>query len=132
METVSGIIVVAVGVGLIGFAGMIFVKPLSAERFITSFASSARAHYTEQAVRLVAGTAMVIFSGRMQYPDIFEVFGWIITITSVGLFLIPWRLHHTFGKWAVPLVIGHLRLYGVAAGILGAVIIFCTFPFDMP
>ena len=47
MIILSGIVVVTIGVCLIGLAGVIAIKPLLAERFLKSYASSARAHYTE-------------------------------------------------------------------------------------
>ncbi len=123
MILLSGIVVVAVGVCLIGFAGMIAIKPLLAERFLRSFASSARAHYTEQAARLIAGAAIVIFAPSMWYPYLFKVFGWLIIVTAVGLLLIPWQWHHQFGKWAIPLAIRHLKLYALGASALGALIL---------
>ena len=75
MILISGIVVVFVGVGLIGVAVMTAIKPVLTERFLNSFASSARAHYTEQAVRLIAGGAIVTFASSMWYPKLFMVFG---------------------------------------------------------
>jgi hypothetical protein len=40
----------------------IVVTPGRAKHFLTGCASSFRAHYTEQALRLVAGSALVIFA----------------------------------------------------------------------
>ena len=51
MTWLGGIVVVASGGWLVGLAAGIFVTPARAERFLTGFASSARAHYTEQALR---------------------------------------------------------------------------------
>ena len=124
MILLSGIVVVAFGVCLIGLAGVIAVKPLLAERFLKSFASSARAHYTEQATRLIAGAAIVIFAPSMRYPDLFKFFGWLVIVTAVGLLLIPWQWHQKFGKWAIPLAIRHLNLYGLGAFALGTFILY--------
>jgi hypothetical protein len=52
MNAVAGAILVAFGLFLISLAVVVFAKPVVAERFFMSFASSARAHYTEQVVRL--------------------------------------------------------------------------------
>lgn len=106
------------GLSLIGLAGLIAFKPAAAERFLKSFASSARAHYTEQTGRLIAGTGLVIFSSAMWFTDLFRLLGWLIVITAAGLFLVPWRWHRRFGQWAIPLAIRHLRLYGLGAIIL--------------
>ncbi len=124
MKLLSGIVVVAFGLCLIGLAVVIVIKPMLAERFLRSFASSARAHYTEQASRLIAGTAIITFAPSMWYPDLFEVLGWFIIVTAVGLLLIPWQWHRRFGKWAIPLAIRHLKLYALGASALGTLILY--------
>ena len=124
MRLLSGIVVVGVGLCLIGAAVVMALKPLLAERCLKSFASSARAHYTEQAARLVAGAAIVIFAPSMWHPNLFKVFGWLIIVTALGLLLIPWQWHHKFGKWAIPLAIRHLKLYALGASALGTLILY--------
>ncbi len=126
MRLLSGIVVVGFGLYLIGLAVVIALKPLLAERFIKSFASSARAHYTEQVSRLTVGAAIVIFAPSMWYPDLFEGFGWLIIITTVGLLLIPWQWHNKFGRLAIPLAIRHLQLYALGASALGAFILYAV------
>ena len=105
MKLLSGILVVGFGAFLVGLGIVIAINPLLAERFLKSFASSARAHYTEQASRLVAGVAIVIFAPSMWFPDLFMLFGWLIIVTTLGLLLIPWQWHNKFGEWAIPLAI---------------------------
>jgi hypothetical protein len=53
MNLFAEIVVAASSVFLIGLAGIMFVKPSVMVRFIVSFASSARAHYTEMFFRLL-------------------------------------------------------------------------------
>lgn len=62
MNAVAGAILVAFGLFLMGLAVVVFAKPATAERFFLSFASSARAHYTEQVVRLLIGASLIIRS----------------------------------------------------------------------
>jgi hypothetical protein len=83
VEIVSGIVVVGFCVFLIGLAAVIAINPSLAERFLRSFASSARAHYTEQGLRLVVGAAIVNFA----HPELFTVFGWLIVVTAMALLL---------------------------------------------
>ena len=123
MEVFSGMFVVAFGVFLVGLAALIAIKPQLAERFLRSFASSARAHYAEQALRLIAGGAMVIFAPSMWYPDLFRLFGWLIVVTAVALLLLPWRWHYEFSKLAIPLVIQHMKLFALGAIAL-AILVF--------
>lgn len=126
MNIISGTIVVAFGLGLIGLAVVIAVKRLLAERFLNLFAGSARAHYTEQVSRLVVGTAIVIFSPSMMYSYLFRIFGWLIVVTTIGLLLVPWQWHHRLAESVIPLTIRHLKIYGVAAFALGAFILYST------
>ena len=64
MTLLAGIVVVACGLALIAFTGVVFARPALAERFLMSFASSARAHYLEMALRLLIGTSLVVISPR--------------------------------------------------------------------
>ena len=50
-----------------------------------------------------------------------------LAVRFVGLLLVPWQWHHRFGQWAIPLVIRHLRWYGLAAAALGAFILVGAF-----
>lgn len=124
MQLISGILVVLFGLSLIGLAAVAVIKPRRVERFLEAFASSARTHYTEQVVRLVVGTALVVYAPAMWYPRWFQFLGWLIVATSAGLLLVPWQWHHWFGKWAIPLAIRYLKLYAVAAFLLGALILY--------
>jgi hypothetical protein len=124
MEILSGVVVVAFGVFLIGLAVLIVVKPRLAERFIQSFASSAQTHYTEQTLRLIAGGAMVIFAPSMWHPDLFKLFGSLIVVTSVALLLLPWQWHCEMGKRTIPLVIRYIKLFALGAFALGVLVLY--------
>ncbi|HET9360706.1 MAG TPA: hypothetical protein VFO58_13230 [Vicinamibacterales bacterium] len=124
MEVLSGVVVVALGVFLIGLAVLIVVKPRLAERFIRSFAGSPQAHYTEQTLRLIAGGAMVIFAPSMWHTDLFKVFGWLIVLSAVVLLLVPWRWHHELGKQVLPLVIRYMKVFALGAFGLGVLIFY--------
>jgi hypothetical protein len=89
IRLLSGIVIFSFCMFLFGLAITIVTKPQSAEQFLRSYASSARAHYTEQVVRLIVGTAIVILAPSMWFSDILNIFGWIIIITTIGLLLIP-------------------------------------------
>jgi len=124
VEALSGVLVVAFAVFLLALAGLIAIRPQVAERFLRSFASSARAHYAEQALRLLAGGAIVLFAPSMRYPHLFRIFGWLVVVTTVALLALPWRWHHEFGKRATPMVIRHLKLFAFGALALGLLILY--------
>lgn len=124
MSLLAGIVVVAFGLFLIGLSGIVFARPALAERFFLSFATSARAHYIEQVVRLLAGASLVVRSPAMWQTSMFRIIGWAIVISSVGLLLIPWRWHHRFGQWVLPTLIRHMTLYAVGLFAFGVFLIY--------
>ena len=124
INLLSGVVIFSSCVFLIGLAIVIVTKPQRAEQFLSSYASSARAHYTEQIARLIVGIAIVIFAPSMWYSNLFNIFGWILIVTTIGLLLIPWQWHHKFGEWAIPLTLRYMKFYALGAFLLGVLILY--------
>ena len=127
MTLLAGIVVLACGLCLIGFTCIVFVKPAPAKRFLMSFASSARAHYVEQACRLLFGASLVVLSSTMWQTNMFRVIGWAIVISSLALLLMPWRWHHRFGKRVLPTVVRHMTLFAVGVFVFGGLLLYGVF-----
>ena len=127
MTLLAGVVVVAFGLFLIGLSGMVFVKPALAERFFMSFASSARAHYTEQVLRLLIGASLVVLSPAMWQARLFRIIGWAVVISSIGLMLLPWRWHHRFGQRVLPTIVRHMRLFAVGLFAFGVLLVYAAF-----
>lgn len=88
-------------------------KQSLAERFFMAFASSARTHYLEQALRFFVGVSLVVLAPAMWQPAIFRLIGWAIVVSSAVLMLIPWQWHHGFAKRVLPRLVRHMKLYAV-------------------
>jgi hypothetical protein len=127
MSLLAGFVVVAFGLFLIGLSCIVVAKPALAERFFMSFASSARAHYIEQVLRLLLGASLVVLAPAMWQASIFRVIGWAIVIGAVGLMLMPWRWHHRFAQWVLPTVVRHMRLYAVGLFAFGVLLVYGAF-----
>ena len=127
MKLLSSVVVVTFGLSLIGLAVTIVARPRLAERSLNSFASSARAHYSEQALRLLVGASIVVFSPEMWQPNLFRLLGWLIVVTSIGLLCIPWQWHQRFAKWVMPPVIRHMKLYALGVFAFGALLLYSVF-----
>ncbi len=121
---IAGFVVVLAGLWLLALAGTSFILPERATQFLSGYASSARVHYLEQILRIIAGAGFVLHAAEMRYSQIFSIFGWILVITSTGLLLIPWQWHNRFAGWAVPFAVRHLKLYALGALILAAFIFY--------
>lgn len=126
MNVMTMTIVLFAGLYMIGLAFLTAFKPQAAALFLRKFASSARAHYTEQVMRLFAGASMVLHAPMMEFPRVFNLFGWVVTLTTLGLLLMPWQWHQRFAGWATPFAINRLKPLGMAAFALGTLILWAT------
>jgi hypothetical protein len=127
MTLLAGIVVTGFGFFLIILAWLGFVKPALFQRFIRSFASSARAHYTEQVLRLLIGAALVVLAPATWHTALFRVVGWLIFGTAVGLIILPWRWHWWFGQLVIPRLLRHLKLYAVGLFAFGVFLLSGVF-----
>ena len=124
INLLAGLVVFASGILLISFAATVYVRPAIAERFLMLFASSARAHYLEQTLRLVMGASIVVLSPAMWQPTAFSVLGWSIVVSSLALMLIPWTWHHRLGNHILPKLVRHMKLFAAAVFAFGALLLF--------
>jgi hypothetical protein len=127
MTVVAAVMVVGFGLSLIALPGIAFAKPAIVVRFLSVFASSARAHYVEQGFRLLVGAALVVRSPTMWQPGMFWLFGWAIVVSSAVLMCVPWQWHRRLGERVLPLLVRHLRLYAVGSLALGALLLYGFF-----
>lgn len=122
----SGSVMVIFGLYLISLLVITISYTTLAVSYFISFASSARAHYLEQILRLIVGMSMLSFSKSMLYAQFFELFAWIIILSTIVLILTPWTWHNKLGKRVIPLTIRNLKFYAVSASIFGVFILYCV------
>jgi len=120
----AGFIVALFGLFLIGLAILCVFRKQAAERFLSGFASSARAHFTEHSIRFLVGVAFVLFSPSMWYPQVFNVFGWILIVTSAVLLVLPWAWHREYARRTVPTVLRILWLFAIGSLALGVFVFY--------
>ena len=126
LDYLAGTIVAASALWLIGLAVAVLLIPERVKALLRKFASSARAHVSEQVPRLIAGIAFVVFSPHMRLPDVFLVFGWVLVATSAALLVTPWRWHQRYGQWVIPLAIRFIGLFAVSACPLGGLVLWAA------
>ena len=124
MSVVAGIVLGAFAVLLIAFTVTTFAKPAIAERFVSAFASSARAHYVEQVCRSLVGAALIVRSPMMRQSQAYSLVGWAVVVSASALLCLPWRWHQRFAERVRPLLVRRLRLYALGAFAFGAVLLY--------
>lgn len=123
MSLLASILVLLTGLYLIGLAVGLFLSPARATRFLGGFASSAFTHYLELVLRLIAGGAILLCAPQMLFPNFFVIFGWILVLTTVALFAVPWQWHRRFAQWGVPYATRNLKLVAGASFVFGGFVI---------
>ncbi|HSM68304.1 MAG TPA: hypothetical protein VK830_01215 [Xanthomonadales bacterium] len=59
----------------------------------------------------------------MAFAAFFEVFAWVLIVSSLVLFALPWKWHRRFAGWAVPLATRSMPLFALVSLAGGAFII---------
>ncbi|NVJ50117.1 MAG: hypothetical protein HWE11_07010 [Gammaproteobacteria bacterium] len=96
----SVIAIVGIYLLLLGISSLIFPRATAA--FLEAFASSAKAHFLELSIRLVAGVALILGAPGLLLSKYVAGFGWLIVSTSILLMVLPWRWHQAFAQRMVP------------------------------
>lgn len=112
---------------LLTLGGASLVSPDRTRLFLASFAGSASAHFLELFIRLILGAALILYAPLMKFPTIFDIFGWVIVVTTIVLALLPWRWHRRFARWSVPLATRNMTLFALGPLALGIVILISLF-----
>ncbi len=103
---------------LAGFA------PKRAAGFLGRFAQSAKAHYLEMALRIAVGVALIQHAEHMRFSAAFTFIGWVISLTTAVLLLMPWRWHQAIAGRAVPFALRMLPALALCSVLAGAVLMY--------
>jgi len=99
MTTVAQILVVLSGIWLMAVGILMLVKPQSAIRYIGKAASTNFINYTELTLRGIGGIALVLFAELSKFPELLNIFGMVLIITTVILFFVPRKWHSQYATW---------------------------------
>lgn len=123
INMLASIVVLLTGFYLVGLALGLLLSPEGATRFLGGFASSGFIHYLELVLRLIAGGAILLYAPQMLFSGFFVIVGWVLVVTTVGLFAVPWQWHQRFARRAVPYATRNLRLVAVASFAFGVFVL---------
>lgn len=115
------------GIFIIFIGFVMLINPKKARNTLRKAGSTNLINYTEITVRLVPAIALILYSEFSKFPDIFKIFGWIMLVTSVILYLVPRKIHHKFSmKSADILKPIYFQLISPFAFLFGGLIIYNT------
>ena len=123
IEVFALVAIVLAALYLLALGAASLLAPARASRFLLGFAGSQPIHFIELSLRLLVGVALVLYAPRMFFSSAFNLFGWLLLVTSACLLPVPWRWHHRFAQYAVPRVNRHIGLVGLASLVMGGFIL---------
>ncbi|WP_374012739.1 hypothetical protein [Pseudoxanthomonas koreensis] len=126
LEALALAVVVLAGMYLLALGTASLFVPARASRFLLGFASSASVHFAELFLRFAVGAALVVYAPRMSLSGVFNLFGWLLLVTTAGLLVIPWRWHHRFAQQVVPLFTRYVALIGLVSLVFGGLILWAV------
>lgn len=101
--------------------------PKKVQHVISKAGSTNFINYAEITIRIIPAAALVFYSDLSRYPDFFKLLGWFMIITSLILYFIPPKLHHSFSTMsAEKLKPIYLRIISPFSILIGAFLIYCV------
>ena len=86
------------GIFFICVGGIMLFKPTTARAMLRKAGSTNFINYAEITIRMIPAIALITFSDYSKYPDLFELVGWFMLLTSLVLYFVPRKLHHNFSN----------------------------------
>ncbi|WAC01850.1 hypothetical protein N7U66_18585 [Lacinutrix neustonica] len=118
-------IVILFGLFIIFIGFVMLFAPNKARATLRKAGSTNVINYTEITLRLIPAIALIIHSEASKIPEAFQLFGWIMVVTSLILYFIPRKAHHRFSmKSSDVLKPLYIRRIAPFAFILGGVILY--------
>ena len=99
MATAGQMLIIISGVWLIAVSVLMFVRPQSAIRYVGKAASTNLINYSELTLRGIWGIALVSFAEFSKFPEVLEVFGAFLIVTTAILFFVPRKWHARYAIW---------------------------------
>ncbi len=118
-------IVVLFGVFIIYAGFVMLLAPTKAREILKKAGSTNFINYTEITIRMIPAIGIILYSDFSKFPEVFKIFGWFMLGTSLVLYFVPRKLHHSYSlKCAEILSPLYFRLLSPFSFLFGAAILY--------
>lgn len=125
IEIIAKYTIIIFGVFFIIIGFIMLFNPKKARKTLRKAGSTNFINYAEITIRMIPATAIIIYSDLSRFPEIFNIFGWFMLITSLVLYFVPRHLHHNFSNKAADILKPVYFLFiSPSSFIIGATIIY--------
>jgi uncharacterized membrane protein YfcA len=120
-------IIILFGAFIIYVGLLMFFTPEKARATLMKAGSTNFINYGEITMRMIVALALIIYSDFSKYPEVFKIFGWFMLVTSLMLYCVPRKLHHSFSLRSAAILKPTLvRVISPFSLLLGSAIIYCV------
>jgi uncharacterized membrane protein YfcA len=128
MVAIAKWVVILFGMFIIYTGFLMLFAPEKARATLRKAGSTNFINYAEITIRMIPAIGMIIYSDYSKYPEAFKIFGWFMLGTSIVLYFVPRKLHHSYSlKSAEILKPLYFRLLSPITLTFGSAIIYCVF-----
>ena len=129
MITIAKWTIISFGMFILYVGFLMLFAPVKARATLRKAGSTNFINYAEITIRMIPAIGMILYSSYSRYPEVFKVFGWFMLATSIVLYFVPRKVHHSYSlKCADILKPKYFRLLSPFALLLGIGIIYCVLP----
>jgi hypothetical protein len=120
--------VVLFGVFFIATGVLMLFAPAKARQILRKAGSTNMINYTEITVRMIPAAGLIGYADYSRFPEVFSVVGWFILGTSVVLYFVPRKWHHSYSlKSAEILKPIYFQIISPFSMVIGLLIIYAVF-----
>lgn len=121
-------IVIFFGVFIIIIGFVMLINPIKARNILRRAGSTNFINYAEITLRFIPAIALVLCSEISKFPLAFKIFGWIMIITSLILYIVPRKIHHKFSSKSADILEPlYFQLISPFAFLFGGLILYNLF-----
>lgn len=122
---ISKYVILIFGIFIIFIGFVMLINPKKARNTLRKAGSTNFINYTEITIRLIPAIALIVYSDFSKFPEAFKIFGWIMLITSLVLYIIPRKIHHKFSMLSADYLKPiYFQLISAFAFLLGGLILY--------
>tara|TARA_R100000935_G_C2823322_1_gene160917 strand:+ start:230 stop:619 length:390 start_codon:yes stop_codon:yes gene_type:complete len=121
-------IVLVFGAFFILIAFLMLFAPKKVRTILRKAGSTNFINYAEITMRIIPAAAMIVYAEFSKFPLAFKSFGLFMIITSLVLYFIPRKTHHSFSLRSADILKPiYFQFISPLALLIGILIIFNTF-----
>ncbi len=127
MITAAKWTIIVFGIFLICVGLIMLFAPKKAREILRKAGSTNFINYAEITIRMIPATGLILYAEFSKFPEVFKILGWFMLITSIVLYFVPRRIHHSYSLRCADIIKPlYFQLISPFSFLFGATLIYCV------